>query len=88
MRWLNGRCASVRSGSSIRLTNSSCSELIELWSQSNDYDCGYPDSGLCRLEYAVIGGTGGSSYDLEVAYLTPEPGEVRSLGGGLAALVL
>ncbi len=37
-------------------------------------------------EYALIAGTGGPYYGLDVEYFTPEPGEVHSQGG-LAAVV-
>lgn len=42
--------------------------------------------GFADWEYALIGGTGGPFYGLDVQYFTPEPGEIRSQGG-LAAFV-
>ncbi|MFY2822457.1 DJ-1/PfpI family protein [Ruegeria sp. MALMAid1280] len=32
-------------------------------------------------EYAMIGGIGGSFYELDVAYFSPTPGQLRSMGG-------
>lgn len=42
--------------------------------------------GFADWEYALIGGTGGPYYGLDIQYFTPQPGQVRSQGG-LSAVV-
>lgn len=37
--------------------------------------------GFADWEYALIGGTGGPFYSLDIQYFTPQPGQVRSQGG-------
>ena len=40
--------------------------------------------GFADWEYALLAGTGGPFFGLEVRFFTPEPGEVRSQGGLVA----